>query len=321
MPSVLKALITLVILACLWAWVLHRAARHEARAEAEFPPMGEIIDVQGHKVHALVMGNGPDLVLLHGSGGNIRDLTLSLASELARSYRVILLDRPGHGYTERINRTGATIRQQAALLSAAARQFGAEKPIVLGHSYGGAVALAWAVYEPEHISALIPLAAPSNPWESALPTYYKLTASAFTAPLVNPALAAFVPDERVEQSVEAVFAPDPPPEGYLDHFGAGLTLRRASLRANALQRRNLLGEIKGMVPLYDQISVPTEIVHGDADTTVGLPIHSEKLVHQIPGAVLTRLPGIGHMPQHAAQDDVIAAIHRAAARAGLRPTD
>lgn len=316
-----KALIALVFLACLWAWVVHRAARHEARAEAAFPPMGEIIEVDGHKVHALVMGNGPDLVLLHGSGGNIRDLTLSLAPELAKSYRVILLDRPGHGYTARINATGATIRQQAALLSATARQLGAEKPIVLGHSYGGAVALAWAVYEPDHIAALIPLAAPSNPWESALPTYYKLTSNAFTAPLVNPALAAFVPDRRVEQSVEAVFAPDPAPEGYLDHFGAGLTLRRASLRANALQRRNLLDEVRAMLPLYGQVNVPTEIVHGTADTTVGLPIHSEKLVHQIPGAALTRLTGIGHMPQHAAQEDVIAAIHRAAARAGLHPTN
>ncbi|QGX98191.1 alpha/beta hydrolase [Roseovarius faecimaris] len=317
----LKAVIAVLVLACVWVWVLQRAARHEARAEAEFPPKGQIIEIDGHKVHALVMGEGPDLVLLHGSGGNIRDLTLSLAPELAGSYRVILLDRPGHGYTERINNTGATIRQQAALLSAAARRLGAEKPIVLGHSYGGAVALAWAVYEPEHIAALIPLAAPSNPWESALPTYYKLTAHALTAPLVNPALTAFVPDERVEQSVAGVFDPDPVPEGYLDHFGAGLTLRRDSLRANALQRRNLLGEIRQMVPLYDQVRVPTEIVHGDADLTVGLPIHSEKLVNQIPGAVLTRLPGIGHMPQHAAQDEVIDAIHRAAERAGLRPAE
>lgn len=317
----LKALIAVVILACLWAWVLHRAAGHEARAEAEFPPQGEIIEVDGHRVHALVMGEGPDLVLLHGSGGNIRDLTLSLAPELARSYRVILLDRPGHGYTERINHTGATIRQQAALLSAAARRLGAEKPIVLGHSYGGAVALAWAVYEPENLSALIPLAAPSNPWESALPTFYKLTSGAITAPLVNPLLAAFVPDERVEQSVAGIFAPDPVPESYLDHFGAGLTLRRESLRANALQRRNLLDEIKEMVPLYGGVTVPIEIVHGSADTTVGLSIHAEKLVHQIPGAVLTPLPGIGHMPQHAASDAVIAAIHRAAERAGLRPAD
>ncbi len=312
MSFALKLLICLVILACLWAWVLHRAAKAEAAAEAEFPPQGQLLQVNGHTVHALVMGDGPDLVLIHGSGGNLRDMTLSLAPELAETYRVILLDRPGHGYTDRINTTGATLKDQAHLLAAAARQLGADKPIVLGHSFGGAVALAWAVYEPDSISGLIPLAAPSNPWETGLPPFYQITSHPILAPIVNPLLTAFVPDSRVESGVASVFAPNDVPAGYLDHFGASLTMRRDSLRANALQRRNLLGEIKALLPLYGQIKVPTEIVHGTADITVGLSIHSDKLVNQIPGAVLTPLPGIGHMPQHSAHDAVIAAIHRIA---------
>lgn len=312
MSFALKLLISLVILACLWAWVLHRAAKAEAAAEAEFPPQGQLLQVNGHTVHALVMGDGPDLVLIHGSGGNLRDMTLSLAPELAETYRVILLDRPGHGYTDRINTTGATLKDQAHLLAAAARQLGADKPIVLGHSFGGAVALAWAVYEPDSISGLIPLAAPSNPWETGLPLFYQITSHPILAPIVNPLLTAFVPDSRVESGVASVFAPNDVPAGYLDHFGASLTMRRDSLRANALQRRNLLGEIKALLPLYGQIKVPTEIVHGTADITVGLSIHSDKLVNQIPGAVLTPLPGIGHMPQHSAHDAVISAIHRIA---------
>ncbi len=123
----------------------------------------------------------------------------------------------------------------------------------------------------------------------------------------------------MERGVASVFTPDAVPDGYLDHFGAALALRRDALHANALQRRNLLAQIKAMMPLYGEIAVPTEIVHGAADTTVGLAIHSEPLVKAIPGAVLTPLPGVGHMPQHAAKAQVIAAIHRAAARAGLRP--
>lgn len=313
----IKIVVFLGLLGSLWAVILYRANQHELRAETAFPPEGQILDVDGHQVHAIVMGDGPDLVLLHGSGGNIRDLTLSLAPELAKTYRVILLDRPGHGYTDRLGQN-TSLRDQAHLLSQAARQLGADKPIVMGHSFGGAVALAWAVYLPDRLSALIPLAAPSNPWTTGVSAYYRLTAHPLTAPLVNPALTAFVPDARVETAVANVFAPDPVPTGYLDHFGAALTLRRDSLRANALQRVSLLPQIEAMVPLYPDISVPTEIVHGTADDTVGLSIHSELLADQIPGAALTRLPGIGHMPQHASPTAVIDAIHRAAKRAGLQ---
>jgi pimeloyl-ACP methyl ester carboxylesterase len=265
------------------------------------------------------MGDGPDLVLIHGASGNTRDWSFALAPELARNYRVILFDRPGLGYTERINSTGATITQQATLLRDAAAELGAEKPIVLGHSYGGAVALAWAVHHPEDLSALVALAAASHPWDTGLSTYYKVLSHPLLGPVTIPLLTAFVHDERVEQAVAEVFEPDPVPETYLDHFGAGLTLRRHSLRANALQRANLLAEITALALRYPGISVPTEILHGTADTTVGLTIHSEPLAATIPGATLTRLPGTGHMPHHAEPQAVTDAIHRAATRAGLRP--
>ena len=103
-----------------------------------------IVEVSGHRVHYVEKGNGPPLVLIHGASGNLRDWTYRAVDQLSRRYRVIAFDRPGMGYTPRIDSDGASIFEQAALLSAASRQLGAERPIVLGHSYGGAVALAWA---------------------------------------------------------------------------------------------------------------------------------------------------------------------------------
>jgi pimeloyl-ACP methyl ester carboxylesterase len=119
--------------------------------------------------------------------------------------------------------------------------------------------------------------------------------------------------------VAEIFAPQSAPEGYLAHVGAALTLRRASLRANALQRANLLAEIEALHRRYDEIAVPVEIVHGAADTTVGLSIHSEPLARQVAGARLDVIEGAGHMPHHTHPEAVIAAIRRAAERAGLRP--
>ncbi len=295
-----------------------RARAHEARAEAASPPEGRILDMGGVQVHAVVMGQGPDLVLIHGASGNARDMTFRLAPRLAERYRVIAFDRPGLGYSDRINQTGATIAQQADLLARAAAELGAGRPIVMGQSYGGAVALAWAVHRPANIAALVAVAAPSIPWESDLDLFYRVTSSRVGATFAVPMITAFVPDSRIDQTLRAIFAPQAVPEGYATHVGPGLTLRRKSLRANAAQRANLLEEVRALEPHYPRIAVPVELVHGSADTTVGLSIHSEKLVDRIPGAALDVLPGVGHMPHHVAEDAVVAAIERAAARAGLR---
>jgi pimeloyl-ACP methyl ester carboxylesterase len=314
-----KLILFLALLAGLAVFVLWKARAHEGRAEAAFPPEGRIIEVNGHRVHAVIMGDGPDIVLIHGASGNTRDLTFDLAPRLAARYRVIVLDRPGLGHTDRIDGDGASITEQAALLQAAAAALGAERPIVLGHSYGGAVALAWAVTRPEHVAALVILAGASHPWQSALPLEYRLLSHPLVGPLLAPVLTAVVPDTYVERAVAGIFAPQVVPEGYIAHVGAALTLRRDTLRENALQRANLLSEIEALHPLYAKITAPTEIVHGDRDTTVGLAIHAERLAEDIPEARLTVLPGVGHMPHHAAPDQVTAAIDRAAAHAGLRP--
>lgn len=298
---------------------LWKAARHERQAEATWPPEGRFLTIDGHRVHALVRGSGPYLVLIHGASGSTRDFTLGLVDRLAERYRVIVVDRPGLGYTERIDPAGASLRQQADLIARAAAELGADRPIVFGHSYGGAVALAWAVHRPESLAALVVSAAASNPWDTGLGTYYTILSHPLGQRFVVPLLTAWVPEGVVDRQIDSIFLPQEPPKGYHAHIGAGLTLRRVSMRANALHRANLLEEIRAQAPRYGEIEVPVEILHGDADTTVPLEVHSRPLSRQIPQAELTVLPGIGHMPHHAAPQATIAAIDRAADRAGLGP--
>lgn len=316
------ALYMLIALALLW-FVLWLIALKETReAEREAFPRGEIVEVNGHAMHVVVTGAdkgaAPDLVLIHGSNGHTRDMTFRLAGLLAPDFRVYIIDRPGLGYSEATNPDGDTLTEQARQIADAAEAFGAEKPIVMGHSYGGSVALAWAVHMPERLSALVPVAAPSHPWDTPLDPLYKWGSSPL-GPLFLPLLPALVTEARMESILAGVFEPDSVPEGYFDWFVPKLSLRHASMRATAYQRAGLLSEIEALTPLYGRIDVPTEIVHGTEDTTVGLTIHSEPLLRDVPGAVLTRLKGHGHMIQHSAAEDVAAAIDRAAARAGLRP--
>jgi pimeloyl-ACP methyl ester carboxylesterase len=312
------ALILLLLVAGGWATTLWKAARHEARAVAEYPPQGRFVTVNGARVHLLQQGSGPDIVLIHGASGNMRDFTFDLVGRLTDRYRVTVVDRPGLGHSDRLDRDGASIFEQADVLVDAVRQTGVERPLVLGHSYGGAVSLAWATRHPDHAAGLILLAAASNPWPGPLSTYYRVLSSPVGQVLAAPLLTAWVPDHVVTDTIAQVFAPQSTPDGYADYIGAGLTLQRHALRENALQRASILEEVTRMVPDYDRVDMPVEILHGDADTIVGLSVHSEPLARQIDGANLVVMQGVGHSPHHADPEAVTAAIDRAAERAGLR---
>jgi pimeloyl-ACP methyl ester carboxylesterase len=315
----MKVLVLLVVLLALgWGVTLWKAARHEARAVAESPPLGQFVTVDGKRLHLLQTGEGPDIVLIHGASGNMRDFTHDLVPRLAERYRVTVVDRPGLGHSDRLDRDGATIFEQADVLVRAVAELGVERPLVLGHSYGGAVALAWATRHPEATAGLILLAAASNPWDTPLSTYYRVLSSPVGQVVATPLLTAWVPDHVVTDTIASIFEPQPTPQGYADYIGAGVTLQRRALRENALQRAGILEEITQMVPDYAGIDMPVEVLHGDADTIVWLAIHSEPLARQIDGANLVVMEGVGHSPHHAEPETVVAAIDRAAERAGLR---
>ena len=307
------------------AFVTLRAADlREAAAEARFPPQGQILHVGGTDVHVFVKGEGPDLVLIHGAGGNARDFTFRFIDRLTDRYRVFAVDRPGLGWSGRADRSleaaftskAESPAEQARILLQAVRQLGVQKPLVLGHSYGGAVAMAWAL-EAE-ASGLIIVSGATMPWPGPLQTYYRLFGSVPGSAFGSPLLSAWVPEARVHEALESVFAPAPIPEGYYAGAAVPLAIRTDTHRANARQVKTLRPHLVEMSARYPSLTLPVEIVHGTADTTVGLHIHAEPLMDTLPNARLTLLDGIGHAPHHIAPKAVVAAIDRAAERAGLR---
>ncbi|MEH6749877.1 MAG: alpha/beta hydrolase [Paracoccaceae bacterium] len=324
--KVISFVATVALLGGCGVIVDRRADTRAAAAEASYPPTGQFVTVNGQRVHAHVEGAGPDLVLIHGASGNTRDFTFSFVERMKDNYRVIVFDRPGLGWSDRVSDefSGAFTTaaesplQQAAFLQAAADQLGVSNPIVLGHSYGGAVALAWGLSRPEDTAALVVLSGASNPWPGGLGVLYGVASSAIGGATVVPLIAAFPPRGQVDGALDSIFAPQSPPDGYADYIGSGLTLRRETLRANARQVNSLRPHVVEMSARYSTLPMPVEIVHGTADDVVPIHIHSEPLARQIPGAVLTRLEGIGHMPHHSAPAAVAEAIDRAAARARLR---
>lgn len=302
-----SALIALAALAGVTHW---RASAREAAAEATFPPTGQFVTVNGRRLHYEMQGQGPDLVMIHGASGSLRDLTFSLRDRLTDRYRVIVVDRPGLGHSDPLEET--SLLAQARFIKAGVAQLGVENPIVLGQSYGGSVALAWALDGGPR--ALVLVGSPSMPWPGKLDPWYRLTATWPGKHLAIPLASAFVPQSYVSAATASVFAPDAVPPGYEDHLGAALTLRRQTLRANTSQINSLRAELVTMEPRYPALALPVELIHGTADTIVPLHIHSGPIAALLPNATLTVIPDAGHMPHHAHQDQVIQAIDRAALR-------
>ncbi|MEM6386361.1 MAG: alpha/beta hydrolase [Pseudomonadota bacterium] len=320
--TLLLALLGLV--AALWGVTQYRAAQRVAAIEAMYPPEGEIVTIDGRNVHVVVKGSGPDLVLIHGAGGNARDFTYKFADLLADRYRVFSVDRPGLGYTDRarpgldgaFTADAESPIEQAKLLAAATRALGAENPIVLGHSFGGAVAMAWGLEEPT--AGLVILSGASMPWPGELRPYYRVFGSPLGSGLGGPLVAAFVSESRVRASLPGVFAPAPVDPDYYEGAAVPLAVRTATFRANARQVNTLRPHLVKMADRYPDLDLPVEVLHGTEDDTVRTEIHAEPLVATLPNAVLTVLDGAGHAPHHVTPKPVIDAIDRVAERAGLR---
>src|SRR4051794_29695666 len=72
-----------------------------------YPPPGRMIDVAGARLHVVELGPsdaaGPVIVMVHGASSNLGAMRHPLGERLAQSHRVILIDRPGHGWSTREN--------------------------------------------------------------------------------------------------------------------------------------------------------------------------------------------------------------------------
>jgi pimeloyl-ACP methyl ester carboxylesterase len=322
--SAIAALLVLTVAGC-GVLVDRGSDRAATRAEERWPPLGQFTQVGDARVHYVQEGTGPDIVLIHGAGGNLRDFTFSLVPRLVdRGFRVTAFDRPGLGYTDRIddrfagpfNKRAESPQQQAAFLAQAADQIGVDNAVIVGHSYGGAVAMAWGL---DHdAAAVVGLAGAIMPWPGDVDTIYKVLGSRVGGAALAPLATIAIDPMETADRVDPIFAPNAMPEGYLAHIGPGLSLRPAQLRANARQVRTLKPHVRRMSERYEDLSIPVELVHGTADDTVGLEIHSVAAAERLPNANLTVLEGVGHMPHHAREGAAVEAILRAADRAGLR---
>jgi pimeloyl-ACP methyl ester carboxylesterase len=292
-----------------------------ARLERAHRPAGRFVPVAGGRLHVVDLApaspaDGLPVVLLHGASGNLEDERITLGRALAARRRVILIDRPGHGFSDRPGgKADASPARQAALVAQALAAMGIDRMIVLGHSWAGAVATALALDFPERVAGLLLLAPVTHPWRGGISWYNTLAATPVIGRLFVQALALPLGMLMIRSGVAGVFAPQRPPSDYMRLAAVRLVLRPAEFIANAQDMAVLKAFVTAQVPRYRAITAPTVVLAGDCDTIVSADIHARAVAALIPGAKLVVLEGIGHMPHHVAADEIVAAIDALEAQA------
>lgn len=296
------------------------------RTERRFGPHGHFVRVEGVDLHYVDEGPAEStaehrapVVLIHGASGNLRDFEASILPELAKQHRVLAFDRPGHGWSGRPAQPDVDDpARQASLIHAALGGLGVEKPVVLGHSWGGAVASAYAQQFGSQMSGLVVLAGATHPWKGPVAWYHRVLATPVVGSLFL--WLVVVPFGRfmAAAGVRSTFAPDPAPAGYETAIGLPLLFRPGHFRNNSRDTSRVRDHLARQSKNYDEIFVPTIIITGNRDQTVLAKLHSYALHGQIEGSELIKLQGVGHMPHHVRPDIVVDAVVRLADRQAPR---
>jgi pimeloyl-ACP methyl ester carboxylesterase len=285
--------------------------------ERAYPPAGRFVAVTGGRLHVLERGepDAPVVVLLHGASGNLQDVNAALGVALAARYRVVMIDRPGHGWSDRPGGDDdASPAGQAALIAQALEKSGVTRSILVGVSWSGALATSYALMFPERVAGLVLLAPVSHPWPGGVAWNYRLASIPMLGPLLVRTALMPLAYPMMQALVRAAFAPQPVPDGYPERAALALALRPNEFLANARDVAELKANVTLQAHRYGEIRAPTVIIVGDRDTTVSPEIHSKALAAAISDARLIILPSVGHIIHHAYAELVVGEIDLLAAR-------
>ena len=125
-------------------------------ADAVYPIREGFVDGNGVMIYYMSTGHGQPLMIVHGGPGASHDYFLPYLLPLARHYRVVFIDERGSGRSQKLeDRSAYTTENMVEDVEAVRQALGLGKISLLGHSYGGALAQAYALKYQRNLSHLI----------------------------------------------------------------------------------------------------------------------------------------------------------------------
>jgi pimeloyl-ACP methyl ester carboxylesterase len=266
--------------------------------ERRHPPRGAFVTVDGVRLHYTDRGEGPAVVLIHGNAVTGEDWdTSGVADILLRTHRVIIFDRPGFGHSTRPHGQSWTAARQADLIHGALASLGAERPVVVGHSWGAIVALALAERYQGDIAALVLLS--GYYFETLRPDVPLVTVAAL--PIIGDVLRYTVSPLlgwlQMPLFKRTMFAPSRVPQRFKTTYSTGMALRPSQIRASTLDGALMLSSVRALRDHYRDLTLPVTIIAGRGDIIVFASM-AEKLHAALPHSVLHIIEGTGHMAHH-----------------------
>ncbi len=271
---------------------------------------GHHVEVDGRMIFVRNRGNGAPVVLLHGFPQTGEAWT-KVADKLSGRNRVIVPDLPGYGRSDAAS--SADAGDVARLLFRAIEAAGADKFALVGHDWGGSIALRMALQAPERVERLVVVNAPFRHLDLLRGAHMLL----FNVPLLPEAALGILGRRLVPLMIKAASKKrdafdDEAMRGYGEAF-ADFGRARSALAYYRTTTRALVRKQAGaLVPFFGSarplgtprpIEVPTLIVWGMSD-----PIMPASLIptieRDIPGAQVLRLPDVGHFVPEEAPDEL-----------------
>lgn len=282
------------------AYIASRVAHQYPQALSKF------VTVDGARLHFVIKGVGRPVVLIHGNPGSCQDWSM-LYDPLSSRYCAFAFDRPGHGHSERPNHRPITVDVQAEMLHTALKGLNVEQPILVGHSWGGALALAYALEFQQDVAGLVLLAPAVYESDDGVSFLTKLPAWPVVGDVVNflftPLLGAWI----VREDLQKAFSPDAVPKHYLRHVLSEWT-RPKKVKWYSVDDALLNSSLPKITPRYSDIRVPVAIVTGDSDLIVSAKENAHRLYEALPKSHLTVLPDTGHQIPFTRPKAVVQAI-------------
>ena len=279
--------------------------------DAAGAPELQTADVGGRKISYAGAGQEGEVVLLvHGYGGD-RNSWLFVQEPLAARHRVYALDLPGHGTSAKDVGDGPAgpagpagpVAVLAGAVTGVLDALGAERAHLVGHSMGGAVALAVAARDPGRIASLT-LIAPSGFGPQINAGYLRGFADAQTRRELKPLVGQLFADEGLvtRQLVDDLLA-----YKRLDGVDEALHALADTLLDGGAQRGDPAAAAAQAAAIG--VAVPVTVVWGREDRII-----PAAQAEAVPGAVRYLIDGAGHMPHMERPAEVQAAIEETIAR-------
>jgi pimeloyl-ACP methyl ester carboxylesterase len=286
----------LVIAIAAVVFVLRRFTRQiTRRAEAAVPPEGQYLDIDGERLHYVDIGRGPAIVFIHGLCGQLRNFAYLPLATLARTHRIVLIDRPGSGYSTRDAQRDGGLASQANVVARLIDTLALDRPLVVGHSLGGAVSLALALDHPQRVGALA-LIAPLTQPVSDVPAPFRSLAirHAGWRRWIARTLAVPIGMMTGRTTLAYVFGPDDAPKDVLIRGGGVLGYRPGNFEAGCADVLAAERDMPGLAARYGALTVPVDMLYGRHDRILDCRVHGETMPALSERVRLTLVDG-GHM--------------------------